>query len=295
MRLKTISQPSIKQTLKTAVALLHTNNLPSPWLEAEVLLAWVLKKPRAFILAHPEYSLTPQEITAYQTVIKKRVKNYPLAYITGHKEFYGLDFLVTKNVLIPRADSEIIIESAFEIIKKNKKKLAIIDVGTGSGCLLITVLKKSPHNSIITSIGLDISSAALKIAQKNARQHHIQNNLFIKSNLLTAITKRMTLLGNCEHLIILANLPYLTKKEIKRESSIKYEPRLALDGGKNGLALYKKLNQQITTIHNKLPIAITLIAEINPQQRIDLKNIWGNNIEFKNDLNGNIRIAIIKI
>lgn len=295
MRLKTISQLSIKQTLKTAVALLHTNNLPSPWLEAEVLLAWVLKKPRVFILAHPEYSLTPQETTAYQTVIKKRVKNYPLAYITGHKEFYGLDFLVTKNVLIPRADSEIIVESALKIIKKNKKKLAIIDVGTGSGCLLITILKKESHNSIITSIGLDISSAALKVARKNARQHHIQNNLFIKSNLLSAVTKKTTLLKNCEHLIILANLPYLTKKEIKNEPSIKYEPRLALDGGKNGLALYKKLRQQIATIHSKLPISITLIAEINPQQKIGLKNIWGNNVEFKKDLSGNIRTAVVKI
>ncbi len=295
MPLKTTSRPSNQQALSKAVQHLTKHNISSAWLEAEILLAWVLKKPRSFVLSHGEHVLTTSQATQYQKAIKQRIKYYPLAYITGHKEFYGLDFLVTPDVLIPRPESELMVENALKIIKRSKEKTSLIDIGTGSGCLLITVLKQLRKNSSIQSLGFDISTTALQVAKKNAKRHSIEKNIFIKSNLLEVLLKKTLLIKDCQRIIILANLPYVTRKEIQKEISIHYEPKLALDGGKKGLELYKKLSQQITKLHNQLMVPITIICEINPHQKANFAKIWPHKVIFKKDLAKKIRIGIIGI
>lgn len=291
---KTTSRVNIKQTLEQALTLLQSKNIDSAYLDAELLLAYVLKKPRSFVLAHPEKTLTNSQVKNYRQLVRKRASHIPLAYLLGHKEFYGLNFVVTKDVLVPRPESELLVDLALTKLQANPGPSLLVDIGTGSGCLLLTTLKKLPKNRVVKGIGLDISTAALRIAQKNAHTQGLKNTTFLRSNLLSSLLKRPFLYKNYQQIVILANLPYLTTKEISQEISISREPRLALDGGKHGLALYKKLAQQISQL-STLGIPLTIICEINPHQQTGLQKIWKQKIIFRKDLGNNVRAGMILI
>lgn len=230
--------------------------------DAEIILAHLLGKNQTFILAHPESQVSFFTAQKFHALLKKRMTGWPLAYLTGHKEFFGLDFLVNESTLIPRPETEVLVEAAIEEIKKNKANTILIDVGTGTGCIPIAIIKNLPANTII-GYALDISEKALKTAQKNAALLQAPIEL-LPSNLLTDFP--IHFLASTEQIIITANLPYLTAEEFKEEPSIQHEPYQALVAKENGLALYFTLLTQIKNIPEKKNRVITLFCEINPHQ-----------------------------
>ncbi|HCW74922.1 MAG TPA: peptide chain release factor N(5)-glutamine methyltransferase, partial [Candidatus Marinimicrobia bacterium] len=177
---------TISQSLKFAVDKLTAKKINLPHLEAEILLSEILKKPREFILAHGERALTKPQITDYKLLIKKRLKGMPIAYITGEKEFYGLKFKVNKNVLIPRPETELMVEEALKLTADGTPA-AIIDVGTGSGCVIITLAKQIANCEFLAT---DISAKALAVAGQNAKLHGVAKKIkFLKGDLLEPIAK----------------------------------------------------------------------------------------------------------
>ncbi len=234
--------------------------------DAEIILAQLLNKNQTFILAHPEYVVPFFIGLKFLRLIKKRNSGWPLAYLTGHKEFFGLDFLVNQNTLIPRPETELIVELVIEKIKENPNTL-LIDVGTGTGCIPISIIKNIPQK--IKTFGLDISKKALKVAQNNASQNQVEIE-FIQSNLLTNFPNIN--FSQFSQIIITANLPYLTATEFSSEKSIQHEPYSALVASNNGLELYFQLITQLKKLlGEKNNRVITLLCEINPNQFKALK------------------------
>jgi len=188
------------------------------FLETEILLGFAINKSREFLYSHPEYKLSSSQYEKFKKLIARRIKREPIAYIVGHKEFYGLDFIVDKNVLIPRPDTEIIID---EVLKSfdSLRSLRILDMGTGSGCIAITLKKHLTESNII---GSDISKKAINIANKNAKKHSTKISFFVSDLFKNIPNKYHNKLD-----IIIFNPPYLTKNESKKES-LKYEPQIAL-------------------------------------------------------------------
>ena len=286
----------IKQALKLATAELSAHGLKLPRLEAEILLSWVLKKPREFLLAHAERQLTPKQISNFQFQISRRLKGVPAAYLTGHKEFYGLDFFVNKNVLIPRPETELMVDEAANLIAHSSQPITLIDIGTGSGCMVIALAKLFNQKFI----AVDISPKALAVAKKNARAHWVDKKIkFLKGNLLSPLIKNYKFLLLASSLIILANLPYLDSKWknlLKSSDSLglKYEPKIAITGGPDGLDLYRKLAKQIKSLKKS---NITLLCEIGHLHGPKMKKIFSfaKKIQIKKDLAGLNRLAIIKI
>lgn len=194
-------------------------------LDADILLSHVLKKPREFIYAHPEHELSKKQRKKYLELIARRKKLEPIAYIIREKEFFGLPFYVDKNVLIPRPDTEILVERILKLFDTSRYAglLRVLDVGTGSGCIAITLKKYLPRAKVIAT---DISQKALKIAKKNAKKNHAKI-IFYCSDLFNNIPKKY--LGKID--IIVANLPYLPKN-VAGKKSLKYEPNIALQDKK---------------------------------------------------------------
>lgn len=241
------------------------------YLDSELIISHAIKKPRSFILAHPEHKLTAAQLKRTESFFKRRIKWEPLAYILGYKEFYGLEFKVNKNVLVPRPETELIVDEVLSLISHSSHPITIIDVGTGSGCIIIS-LAKILNLKFFT---IDISPKALVVAKKNAKLHDVFDNIkFIHGNLIEPILKNKKLIiDNCE-LIITANLPYLTPKQIKESPTIKREPRLALVAGHDGLKYYKKLIGQIRQLKNSRPdIRITIFCEIDHTQTGNFKKL----------------------
>lgn len=276
---------SIKEALAAAAASFGKAGFPSAWLDAELLLAHVLKKERSFLLSRPELLLTPRQHKLFSELAKKRLKHYPVAYLLGRKEFYGLDFIVTPDVLVPRPESELIVDLAKNL---GGSDTLLIDVGTGSGCLPVTL---APYFSKV--LALDISPKALAVARQNAKRHRRKNIRFIQSDLLSNAPN----IGSCARIVITANLPYLTAAETKNEKSISREPKLALYGGKDGLALYRRLAKQLAILKREHPhLSIALLCEINPKQKSALALIWKQHgTAFHTDLANKVRIGVIRL
>ena len=294
---------TISQALSRATKKLKLSKIPSAPLDAEILLSSVLRKKREYLLARPRDAITASQSQKYQALISRRIKGEPAAYLTHHKEFYGLDFYVNKNTLIPRPESELIIEE----VKKLTASPIIIDVGTGSGCLAITLAHSIPQATVYAA---DLSPKALAVARRNARLHKVKIK-FLQGNLLSPLPYRVWRLPSKK--IIIANLPYLSEKYRKdiRDTSLKYEPRKALWGGKDGLKYYRQLFQQIQIrIRNptyalrasagRQESGIRIFVEINPEQvnkieRMIKQYLPCAEIKIKKDLAGLDRIVIIKI
>ena len=263
---------------------MKANTIPA--LDLELLKAHAIKKPKEFLYSHPEYRLSIWEQLRLKYFLFLRKCGYSVAAITKHKEFYGLDFFVNKNVLIPRPDTELMVTEAIEEIKKTNKKVILIDVGTGSGCIPISILKNLPKP--IPAYATDISSPALKVAKKNAEKHGVKIQFF-HGNLLEPILKKIL-----DKIVITANLPYLTEQQFQDEPSIQREPKKALVADNNGLALYEEFLQQIKTSG----LAGTIFLEIDPSQteaitKLITKYLPESKIETKKDLNGLDRLIKI--
>lgn len=278
-------------------------------LDLDLIVAHVIKKSREFVLAHPEHKIPKFKIENLKLKIARRRRGEPLAYILGHKEFYGLDFKVTKDTLIPRPETELLVEQALQEIQvesiKNKVS-SIIDVGTGSGNIIISVAKNTTQEAKFYAT--DISSKALKIAKQNTRTHKVNSKIrFLHGNLLDPIFGNWSRLGGMEignsRMIILANLPYLSKEiyDATLPNVQKYEPKSALYSANEGLAHYEKLLKQIKELmitgHCSL---ITVLMEISPEQKTKLPKLIKEylsqaKVEFQKDLTGKWRVCKIKI
>lgn len=253
------TMPAIKQWLNDASKQLADADIPSANLDSELILANALGKDRTYLHAHPEQIVQPDIYSVASEGLKQRIKRIPIAYIVGYKEFYGRKFIVDSSVLIPRPESEDVIE----LLKKKLSPSAfclphakLIDVGTGSGCIGITCKLEFPQFEVTLS---DTSNDALKTAKTNAVNHSVKVHL-AKSNLLSNADGKFD--------VIVANLPYVDKKwDVSIET--KYEPKDALFASNNGLELILKLILQST---DKINTGGLLILESDPRQHQEISD-----------------------
>lgn len=257
--------------------------------DAEMLLAHLLDRDRAFVCAFEDHVVEPDKAQKFLDLHKRRADGEPLAYLTGTKEFYGRNLHVTPDTLIPRADTEPLVDRARVLANKHitsgaKEPLIICDIGTGSGAIIITLAAELANAHATHNCGFiatDISMDALTVAHTNARMLELDDQIsFIHSDLLaTFLTseplKRMLRLG--AHMLICANLPYVDTDDrahllAQNEScGLAFEPELALWADDFGLALYERFFEQIAQIHTDAPKAhITALCEINPKQETAL-------------------------
>ncbi|MFH1749349.1 MAG: peptide chain release factor N(5)-glutamine methyltransferase [bacterium] len=221
----------INQALQFGIKELQNSQTPN--LDSEILLSWILKKDKSYLFANPDKNLNKPQVNRYKNLIQKRRNKYPIAYLIGKKEFFGLDFFVNRNVLIPRPETEELVEQTLQEINKlyaiYHKPLAILDLGTGSGCIAIAIAKNTKLP--IKIYASDICKKALDLAKKNAKYHSIQIK-FIQSDLLENIKKShyAKATRDQEPDIIVANLPYITPKVYSNlEPEITdFEPKKAL-------------------------------------------------------------------
>lgn len=252
---------TIQKALSSASEFLAKTS-QSPRLDAELLLAMLLKKPRSYLLAHSDESLSYIQHTQFRLLLNKRRRGLPIAYITGHKEFYGLDFFVNRYVLVPRPDTEVLVENVIQFIKNDlvnaQAQTLLVDVGTGSGCIPIAVCS---HVDGIKAFGLDISTKALQVARINVNKHHLDERIeFVQSDLFSALPEA---LFRTHDVIVTANLPYLPNK-MEGSPELDREPKLALYSGDDGLVLYKKFVQQIERLKPKAVFAELFSNQVQP-------------------------------
>jgi len=277
---------TIKQAITKGMIMLKSNNVESPKLKARLLLQYVLDKPRQYIIVYDNKEIDKQQQWQYFVNIEKLTKGIPLQHITHRQEFMKMDFFVDENVLIPRPDTEILVEEVIKIAQKYDSP-RILDLCTGSGAIAIS-LKKFVPNADITAV--DISEKALEIAQKNAKKLETKIN-FLKSDLFDK-------LDNKKFDIIVSNPPYIRKDEIKKLSEeVQKEPKIALDGGEDGLDFYRIIAEQAI---NYLKTGSFLCFEIGYNQKNDVIKIIEDEQNYKNtyckkDLYGNDRIIITQV
>lgn len=267
----------------------------SPVLDVELLLAQTLNKSKEYLYTYPEKKLTTKQLNNFTTLFKRRLKGEPIAYILGHQEFYGLDFIVNKNVLIPRPASEILVEESLQFAKTNKI-LSLVEIGVGSGAVIISLAKNLPAAEFI---GTDISAKAIAVAKQNAKKNKVKINLFT-GDLLKPLTEIKNFQFVISNFIIVANLPYLDTKmthltHTKDTRGLKFEPQIALNGGPDGLACFRKFFNQLHQ-YKLQPMAIFL--EIGHNQAEKIKKLAKLSLpkykfDVKKDLCGFDRMAIL--
>ena len=231
----------LKLAFTSAITHLTADNVPSPRLNAELLLMFTLGCDRAYLFAHPERKLTPEEQTRYQEALAERARGVPAQYITGHQEFWGMDLIVTPAVLIPRPETEHLIETVVTLAGDKgslpRKTLRVVDVGTGSGCIALALAKEFPQAEIHA---IDVSEAALEIARANAARHQVgQRITFHQADLLTGLNLR-------DFDFVVSNPPYVGESEedqVQLEVR-KFEPRSAVFAGHEGTEVISRLIPQ---------------------------------------------------
>ena len=275
----------IRDLLLYASELLNNSAISSYQLDAELLLLHVLKKDRNYLYKNLDASIDESTSITYTLLIEKRCEKMPIAYIRGFKEFWSRWFMVNPSVLIPRPETEMIIERTLAIAKEKKQdSLRILDIGTGSGNIAITLAKELP-NADVTAI--DISQDALHVAQENSKLHQVSDKIcFLKGNLFEP------LLELCSFDLIVSNPPYVPTPDIEIPE-LQYEPRQALDGSSDGLLYIKKIIGAAPKFLKKDGI---LIIEIGYNQIVALQ-MYIENTQFSLHLfkDGNEVVRIIEL
>jgi release factor glutamine methyltransferase len=226
---------TIRRALRLAAERLHTS--PTPLLDAEILLQIVLQKPRVYFLTHGEDTLSPEEALHFQALVEKRAQGCPIAYLRGSQEFWSLDLKITPAVLIPRPETEYVVEAALQSIHDTHAHIA--DIGTGSGCIAIALAHERPTWNIIAT---DIESAALQLAQENAAHHQCQNiSFFLRAGLSHFSPESLD--------AIISNPPYIAADDPALETHVaQYEPHSALIAEEQGFALLFQIAIDARTI-----------------------------------------------
>ena len=279
---------TIKQALIKGVTILKLEKISTPKLKARLLLQYVLKKPRQYLIVYDNQKLTDKEKEEYLKYIELLTQGEPIEHITHQKEFMKLNFYVDENVLIPRQDTEVLVEEVMKIAKKIGAK-KILDLCTGSGAIAVS-LAKYLENIQVTA--LDISGKALDIAIANAKNNHVQDKItFVESNLFEN-------LGQEKYDIIVSNPPYIRRKEIEAlDKEVRKEPRLALDGGEDGLEFYRRI---IDEGYAYLKYGGYICLEIGYDQKEEVMQLIEAEKQYsgtycKKDLYDNDRVIITKL
>jgi release factor glutamine methyltransferase len=274
---------SLLQALSRARGILAEKNIEDAPLEGELLLRHVLGISRTQLYLDLDRRLSLNHEEALRKILKRRLSGEPAAYITGHAEFYGLDFHVDPRVLIPRPESELLVERTISLVP-NHPISTIAEVGTGSGAIAISLALELPQTKIYAT---DISAAALEVARLNCRRHGVIDRVcLLKGDMLDPLPEAVDL--------IIANLPYVKKSEL---SGVRFEPRLALDGGGDGMGKIRRLCRQLS---GKLRPGGCLLLEIGEGQGVAVTTLLNNlfpgaKIEVVPDLSGIERVVSLSL
>ncbi len=292
----------LRDILTAAAHRLTSAECETPRLDAEVLLAHVLDRDRTWLYTHPQIPLEPDQLDRFETLLHRREQREPVAYLTGRKEFFGLEFEVNPHVLIPRPETELLVETALRIYDlrftiydlnlKSKivnRKSKIVDVGTGSGCISIALAKHLPEATVTA---IDLSPQALGLAQQNARRHGVADRIiFLLGDLLQPLAEPVD--------FIVSNPPYVSRPDLAMADPEvgRYEPRLALDGGGDGLEVVKRL---LFEAASKLKPGGSLLVEIGSSQgqivsQIAKKYFSYADIRLAQDLAGLDRLLVVQL
>lgn len=228
----------VGRALVSATQRLEEAGSPSAHLDAQVILAFILDRDRSWLFAHYDYELNEEQAARYTDLVARRVAHEPVAYLVGRKEFYGLELAVDGRVLIPRPETELLVDAVLDHIDSRRdKQVKVVDVGTGSGAIALAVATNAPEATVYA---LDISDHALSVARRNVETHELAGRVItLKSDLLAELPGPVD--------IIAANLPYITTGHmVELDAGIReYEPHLALEGGVDGLDVIRRLLAQI--------------------------------------------------
>jgi release factor glutamine methyltransferase len=283
---------NIENVLKTATHRLTQVGCDTPYLDAEVLLAHTLYEDRTWLYVHHKACLDKNQLDTFDHLITRREQREPVAYITGHKEFFALEFLVNSHVLIPRPETELLVELIInnEQLINSNEQLLIVDVGTGSGCIAITLAKYLRYASLLA---IDVSYQALQVARQNAIRHQVLDRIgFLAGDLLAPLAAPVDL--------IVSNPPYVNQSELTDPYTTpevnRYEPQSALNGGREGLETIRRLLAQA---NKNLKPGGSLIIEIGYNQGQTVTDLARTyfpmaNIEVKKDLAGLDRVLIVQ-
>jgi len=264
---------TVKRLLTSAAKKLQPRRITCPadrsvgWLEAEILLAHVLQKDRVWLVAHEDEPVHDRPARKFRSLVARRVKREPIAYLTGHKEFYGRDFVVGPHTLIPRPESELFIERLTATLKRDGNYL-FCDIGAGSGAIAVTLALEFPRSRVVAT---DVDAHALQTARVNAARYKVAGRMsFIKEDLLGRKV-RHELRPSTRPLVLVANLPYLPDRDKKRLTGdvVDYEPGRALFAGPKGTELIERLWKQIADHLHPLPRV--MLFEFDPPQAARLK------------------------
>ena len=223
---------NIQTALNKAYLNLKKNKIKSANLDCEILMSDVIKKDRSYIIINQKKTLSKKDLNNFNHLIEKRKKGEPIAYLTGKKDFWKHEFKVSKDILIPRPDSELIVEHILEFTK-NRSKLNVLDIGVGSGCLLLSVLKERPN---FYGVGIDINQKCINICKKNTLNLNIFNKIkFFKTDVDNFNFGKYDL--------IISNPPYINKIGLQylEKDVIDFEPKIALNGGLDGTSVIRKV------------------------------------------------------
>ena len=253
----------IQSALKKGQSILTDNNIISAKLDSEILMSQAIRKNKKFIILNLHKEIEKRDFDYFNNLIQERAKSKPIAQIIKKKDFWKYEFIVNNNVLIPRPDTEILIEQTLKLVK-NKNRLQILDIGIGSGCILMSILKEKKN---FIGTGIDISSKSLQISKVNGQKLRINNRLrLFKSNIDNFNTGKYDL--------IVSNPPYIKKSNLKcLEKDIGFEPKQALDGGLDGLSEIRKVINKSSELIKRNG---HLIIEIGFDQKDNVKKILRN-------------------
>jgi len=274
----------LKQAIDSTYEFFLKNEVPSPRLNAELLLMFVLGCDRAYLFAHPERLLTPREQSRYEGVIRERARGCPTQYITGHQEFWGLDLIVSPAVLIPRPETEHVVETVLELAQRRdpEQRLKVIDVGTGSGCIALALASELPFAEMHAS---DISDEALEIARINAARLRLGHRvLFRHSDLLSIYVGE-------QFDFVVCNPPYVGELEAdKVQRQVReFEPKAAVFSGVEGMDIYKRFIPQAQAVLNPGGWLVMEIGFSIEEKVKALLNDW-TEVQTTTDLQGIPRV-----
>ena len=254
----------IFSALKKADKYLKINNIKSSRLDSEILLSKAINQDRKYIILNPKKKLSNKVFSCFKKLISQRSKGTPIAYLLEKKEFWKYEFKITENVLIPRPDTELIIEEALKV-SKNKLKLKVLDIGVGSGCIILSILKERKD---FNGVGIDISQKSIGLSKLNSKNLGVQNRVkFIKTDIDN--------FNHGKYDLVISNPPYIKKLDLKylEKDIIKFEPKLALDGGLDGIS-------EISSVINKSSELIKkngkFLLEIASDQKKIVKRLLKN-------------------
>ncbi|HEX8288838.1 MAG TPA: peptide chain release factor N(5)-glutamine methyltransferase [Pyrinomonadaceae bacterium] len=279
--------PNVSEILREATEILRENGVAEPRREAASLLAFTLSKDKTFLISHDDYELSREEQKKIRDFLNRRANREPFQYITGFQEFYGLDFFVAPGVLIPRPETELIVENAIKILSELENS-RFCEIGIGSGCISISILHEVKNS---TAIGLDVSPKALEITQKNAVKHKVADRLQTKISDVFAVFEAE------KFDLIVSNPPYIAVEDIStlQREVRDYEPLVALTDGGNGLSIVEKI---VRNSPNFLKPGGFLLMEIGFDQARKVSEMFDSekwqSLEILQDLQGIPRTVMVQ-